>query len=232
MKIAVIGNSHIGALKRGADMIAPQDMPHDLRYFGARSNGLQDLQIDGTSLVPASQEIANAIAFTSGGETRIETEAYDAFLLYGMEARPFFAPIDHFYSSAVLARALKDVFEGSLSHLILGRLRAITTKPIYVGHNPLKGAQENQGSQDSSAYHQGLILLNETVYAAVKATILPQPSDTIVNGNGSAISFAQGSKRLAIGDNHDDALHPDMDLNHMNDLFGSLWLKAFFAQIA
>lgn len=138
MKIAVIGNSHIGSLKRGADMIAPQDIPHDLRYFGARSNGLKDLRTEGTSLVPTSDEVTNAIAFTSGGETRIDTDAYDAFLLYGMEARPFFAPIDRFYSSAVLARALKDVFEGSLSHLMLGKLRAITDKPIYVGHNPMR----------------------------------------------------------------------------------------------
>lgn len=231
MKIAVIGNSHIGSLKRGLGLMPPQDVPHSFTFFGARSDGLKDLDIEGQCLVPRSDPVADAIAFTSGGCQKIDTADYDAFLLYGMEARPFLVPKERFYSSAVIRRTIDDIFKGSLSHLTLTKLRSITDKPIYVGHNPMKGAPRNKGPQDTSTYERGIALLNETVYATASASLIPQPPDTIVNGNGSALSYSQGSKSLAIGDRKDDAPHPEADLNHMNDEFGRLWLLGLFSRL-
>jgi hypothetical protein len=37
--------------------------------------------------------------------------------------------------------------------------------------------------------------------------------------------FTKGSKRLPVGDEHDEKLHPVSDITHMNDEFGSLFLK-------
>lgn len=232
MKIAVIGNSHIGSLKRGMDMMKAKEVLYDLCFFGARGDGLKSLTVEDSSLVPSDEGTADAIAFTSGGERRIDTDGYDAFLLYGMEARPFFIAEDRYYSSAVLDRAVDDVVEGSLSYNTLQKLRTITDKPIYIGHNPMRGARRNEGPQDVGPYERGIALLNARKYAAVGATLLPQPATTIINGNGTAMPFAQGSKRLAIGDAHDDALHPSVDLNHMNDDFGRLWLTEFFAHLS
>ncbi|MCP1470662.1 hypothetical protein J3E64_002350 [Sphingobium sp. OAS761] len=232
MRIAVIGNSHIGSLKRGAAMLPIDEIEHDLVFFGARSHSLRELVVEGRALVPTSEIVANAIAFTSGGEMKIDVDHYDAFLLYGMEARPFLPPEDHFYSSAVIARTLKDLFEGTLSHATLLKLRAITDKPIYLGHNPMKAAPRTSGSQSTKPYERGLTMLNDAIYSPMGAALLPQPLETVVNGNASNIIYSQGSKSLAIGDGHDDALHPDMDLNHMNDEFGSMWLRDWFAKLA
>jgi len=41
MKIAVIGNSHIGSLKRGMDMMKAKEVLYDLCFFGARGGVFQ-----------------------------------------------------------------------------------------------------------------------------------------------------------------------------------------------
>lgn len=230
MKIAVIGNSHIGSLKRGLALMAPAPA-HELTFFGARSDGLKDLAIDNGMLVTNDAAVRDAIVFTSGGLDHIAPAQFDAFLLYGMEARPFTLPQDRTYSSAVLSRAVSDVFEDTLSHLTLGKIRSVTDKPIFVGHNPMKGAPRRDTPQDTSALERGTELLNRTVYADMQARFILQPLTTIVNGANSDIAYSQGSRSLAIGDKNDDALHPAIDLNHMNDLFGRLWLEQFFASI-
>jgi hypothetical protein len=229
VKIAVLGDSHVGSLKRGTALLGGAAQEHELVFFGARSAALDDLAIDGRILRPRNQTLAQSLAFTSGGLEVIDTGSYDGFLLYGMGARPFFVRDKVFYSQAVMARALKDVTERRLSYRTLLKLRNLTKKPIYIGHNPMRAAAVQNVSQDLTPYMRGIDLLNAAVYDILGARIFPQPAQTIVNGNGTAMEFTQGSKRLAIGDELDDALHPTTDLNHMNDEFGSLWLADLFA---
>jgi hypothetical protein len=231
VKIAVLGNSHIASLKRGMGLLDGAAQQHELVFFGARSAGLDDLAIDGRTLRPVKGALAQSLAFTSGGPEAVDTDLYDGFLLYGMGARPFFVRDNAFYSQGVIARALKDVAEHSLSYRTLAKLRKMTDKPIYIGHNPMRAAPIQDVSQDPAPYMRGIDLLNDRVYNILGARMFPQPAKTVVNGNATAMAFTQGSKRLAIGDKLDDALHPATDLNHMNDEFGSLWLTGFFAQL-
>lgn len=230
MKIAVIGNSHIASLKRGYEILSRRSA-HELSFFGARGLALKDMEVVDRSLIPTSNIAQKSISFTSGGLDRINVDNFDAFLLYGLEAKALIVAGDRFYSQAVMHRSAYDVSQKKLCYEILLKLRSITEKPIFIGHNPLKGAHKKPGNSDSSSYERGIEYLNQIVYAHLNALVIPQPKKTIVHGDSTDILYAQGSKRLAIGDDNDDALHPTIDVTHMNDAFGALWLKSFFKKI-
>ena len=66
----------------------------------------------------------------------------------------------------------------------------------------------------------------------LKAELIEQPLETIVNGGETHPQFSKGSKRLAIGDGFDDHPHPDEDNIHMNEAFGALWLQALFLKLS
>lgn len=223
MKIAVLGNSHVGALRRGLELMNAADVPHDCVWFAARGRGLSHLALEGRTLVPKSENTASAITFTSGGARSVDIDAYDGFLLYGF-VNAFVLESGRFYSRAVLDCAINDLAKNALSYKLIRYLRAVTSKPIYVGHRPLRAAPLRDVPQDLCAYTSGLQMLNETVYADVGAVMLPQPLESIVNGNRTRIDFTKGSKRLDLGDTNDGELHGANDISHMNDDFGRMWL--------
>jgi hypothetical protein len=231
MRFAVLGNSHIGSIKRGWDIISSQYPGHEMVFFGARRDGLNSLKLEGEVLRPCDPDVLESIRFTSGGHSEIKLAAYDAFILYGMEALPLFIDASKYYSQQVTDAALADHAHNRVSYLTLQKLRQSTSKPIYLGHNPMRGADQRNGSQDMSAYANGIAYLNDALYARFDAKLLPQPEETIVNGNGSAMRYAQGAKALAIGTQRGGGDHVVADLNHMNDEFGVLWLERFFSQL-
>ncbi|MFC3441904.1 hypothetical protein ACFOKF_12070 [Sphingobium rhizovicinum] len=232
MRFAVLGNSHIGSIKRGWDIVSAQQPDHQMDFFGARRDGLKSLELDGNRLRPTDPDVLESIRFTSGGLDHIDLDAYDAFLLYGMEALPLFLDGRTFYSQQVMQATLADHVHPRVSYLTLKKLRDATSKPIYLGHNPMRGADQRNGvSQDISDYMRGIAFLNDALYGGFDAILLPQPPETIVNGRGSAMHYAQGAKALAIGTQRGGGDHVVTDLNHMNDAFGALWLEQFFARL-
>lgn len=134
MKICIIGNSHVGALKRAWDI-----KPHhsiDVDFFAARGASLRDLTVKRNALVPATRTLKSALKFTSGGKARIEPERYDGFLVYGAQAKHIIFNKDNHYSKAVIQAALHDHVQDTVSFAIITRLRRVTEKRIYLGHHP------------------------------------------------------------------------------------------------
>ncbi|MCX7889115.1 MAG: hypothetical protein N2422_05210 [Rhodobacteraceae bacterium] len=82
LRLCVIGNSHIAALKlgwaaAGPDGIAPV-------FFGAPADGLRHLRLEDGALVPRKAAVADHFRTISGGQDRIVLEEHDAFLLVGL----------------------------------------------------------------------------------------------------------------------------------------------------
>jgi len=229
MKICVIGNSHAGSLKRGWDVIKESFPLVHLTFFAQRRQGLADLGIINDSLHPLNDQLKEALIFTSSGKEFIDPCEYDLFLLYGLNTKPYF-PLDHFYSEGALRQAILDFTDGSLSGYILGLLREITYKPIFIGHNPLPAATKIV-NRDSSRYELGMKIMNEYSNVDINTKFLAQPIDTVVNGFKTDPFYSIASKRLAVGDDLDDEDHPLTDRSHMNDAFGALWLKNLFSLI-
>ncbi len=229
MKICIIGNSHVGALKRGWDRIAPKHPGTEITFFAHRANGMAGLKVAGNSLVPGNEMLKNAIHFTSGGLERITPADYDAFLIYGLKACPNFANRKQFISSPASRQALVDLTKGRLSFKLLGMLRPLTDRILYIGHDPLAAAGEVRSDGPPTSYIEGIAALNETIYRPLGAEVIAQPASSIVNGRQTHPDFGRGSKRLAIGDGRDDRAHPAGEDGHMNDDFGEIWMEAFLA---
>jgi hypothetical protein len=230
MRLAILGNSHLGSLKRAWDKISSEFPSLEIVFFGARGNTLENMRSQGRKLVPTTPEAVAALKFTSGGRSEIDLDGYDAVLIYGCSAQPFFTPKRN-YSKQAIFRTMSDLSSGFHFRLLQMARSAAADLPIYLGHDPLLAAEPSPQGQGNDAYLDGMALLNQTILEPVGARMIGQPLDTIVNGNRTHIKYARGSKRLAIGDHVDDELHPERDIFHMNDEFGELWLRAFFAQL-
>lgn len=232
MKIGVIGNSHVGALKRAWDLFSLEDKKEiDLTFFAVGSRGMQDLEPRDGKLIAKTQKLADALIFTSEGKSEIDPLEYDIFLLYGLFAAAHFKENEKFYSKAATQRAMQDLVENQLSFEVLLKLRSITNKKIYVGHNPFKAAENIINMKAHDGYLTGLKELNDKVYNQYNAEIIPQPLETIVNLRSTNPIYTKNSKKLATGKKEDNELHPEQDNFHMNDDYGRLWLIEFINRL-
>lgn len=227
MKICAVGNSHVGSLKRSWEGIKGGYREHEITFFAQRSDGLNGLIAHNGKLVADNEVLANALEFTSGGKKEIDPNEHDVFAIYGAGVNMNFVKDDHFYSSAVIESSLNDLVTNTLSFNLLKRLRAVTNKPVFIGHLPLVPAMKISSDITPSDYMARVELLNATIYRPLNAELVRQPLSTIVNGNNTHPDFSKGSKALAIGDSGDNVYHPESDNDHMNDKFGEIWLKGF-----
>ncbi|MBY5927083.1 MULTISPECIES: hypothetical protein [unclassified Halomonas] len=232
-KVCIIGNSHAGALKRAWDLVPEWHSANELTFFAARANGMRHLHLKGHTLIPRSRMLKESIRFTSGGLDSINVSDYDTFLIYGLQMEAFFIEPGSFFSAAVIRQSLLDSVDSTLSFNILKMIRSVTDKSIYIGHSPLLTMNSDEDwTYSSEDYLSGVRLMNDEVLSSYCATLIAQPSATIVNGIFTKSEFLKGSKRLSVGDNRDDQVHPDHDDRHMNDTFGREWLSHFFEQVS
>lgn len=226
MKLAIIGNSHIGSLKRGWDKISASHAGIEPVFFGARQQGLRHLRVQGKELVPTEDWVRDSIRFTSGGQESISLTEFDSILIYACAAPAFFLAEGSFYSQQAFRRTM-DGFRQRLYFHLASRARKLTDRPIWIGHTPLPAA-EKRTSADVGDYIRGMQFINKMHFEPMGTYAISQPADTIVNGRATDIKYSQGSRSLAVGDAVDDALHAATDTLHMNDEFGALWLQEFF----
>lgn len=227
IKICVMGNSHVGSLKRGWDNINSECPGKEITFFAHRADGLNGLIPKDKKLVPDNADLVNALKFTSGGKQEINPEAYDIFLIYALGSTVNFTQSSRFYSRAVIKKSLNDFVENTLSFKLLKRLREVTNKKIFIGHTPFAAAIQISTNMKPADYVDRVRLMNDIIYHPLNCELVLQPLSTIVNGNNTHHDFSKNSMRLAIGDHFDDEYHPEDDLDHMNDKFGEIWLKEF-----
>ncbi|MCB1368881.1 MAG: hypothetical protein KDK00_14020 [Rhodobacteraceae bacterium] len=229
MRLCIIGNSHIAALKGGWEAGVKAEFPGIcLTFFGARGGGLTKLMVRGGTLTSDDAKIRSDLAFTSGGQIGIDPRLFDAFLVYGLcrnvnrQVRNYGAG----YTRQVLESALLDYWAATSLIGVIRKLREITTLPIHAGASPLEAAL-GAASSNTSNYARFLDDSNQQVFALLGAALIGQPLETIVNGDATALAFASGSARLAVGAGNDLVPHQAGETRHMNADFGAKWLRHF-----
>jgi hypothetical protein len=199
-------------------------------FFACRGRHLFNLTAKDGCLSCDGAALKQILEFTSGGSSEIRVAAYDQFLIYGADARPYFTSPGEVFSKAALMQSVYDSIGGTLAYHLLRQLRQLTDKPVYVGHCPLLGAKEVRRRPSPKTFVDGVAFVNRVFYRALKAELVPQPIETIVNGMATDPIYVRGATRLAVGDALDDVAQPETDLSHMNGEFGKLWLTQFLGQ--
>jgi len=231
MKICVIGNSHVAAIKLAYESSQPTP-PHEMTFFAGLGRRIAKLEIADGMLIPPADDpkIQYAINVTSGGLTEINPSLYDRFLIIGMSGwvhQPV-STVGRPISEGAIACAVKDYWRASRLPPLLQNLRKITQKPISIAATPLL-AEERTNDTSPEIYTRFIALSNALYFSEFGAQLIGQPPETIVNGNATEISFSRMSERLLEGREGFAIHHPEGENSHMNQSYGALWLAQYFA---
>ena len=200
-------------------------------YFANTRQSMKDLQVCKGMLVPKTERLKKGISFTSNGITEISPEKYDVFFVYGGRFKLQVADLQPF-STAVVNSWLQDLVRNSSSLDICRKLREITDKPIFVGHDPLLAMNaEDLLKIDSTEYKDVLELFQSKIYDSLKCTILKQPEETIYKGQFTKKDYSSGSVSLTISHDRVDRPHSLNDVWHMNAEFGKAYWSANMARL-
>jgi hypothetical protein len=227
MRICVLGNSHVACLKLAWDELRVDYPKTSLTFFADRQNGLAGLTPKGSALVPSNEALSAAIGYTSGGQTTVETEDYDVFLVCGLNL--YLPRLDCRLSSAVVRAANRDCLPASLNFRVAQKLRAVTSKPVHLAHCPQR-AYTPKTCADRNSMSYGRVFKFAFEVAEERGLKLNiQPLRTLEDGWSTRLAYSRGSTRLAIDDEiAPDAAHSKTDTAHMNVDFGRLYLERWF----
>ena len=232
MKICIIGNSHVAALKLAwenhFDKRCKKD--NDITFFASRGKSLRSLKLENNKLIPDSEHLKKNLRATSGGKSFIDLASYDVFLLYGLGVRPYYAS-NLFYSKAVIDDSIKDYYFSTLAVKILKMIKSNPRKKVYIGHNPMPNKNPYTVTQFRESrnghYQRGMFLVNERFFGALGTELLKQPNKTISScGMHTSTMYGKGALRL-----YDGKPFPQTDNSHMNEDFGKIWLDQFLSQV-
>jgi len=229
MNIAIISNSHAGALKKAWDVLRLDYPDVEIDFFAAAGKLMKDFKMHGQEFTSDNKKLIDSIQYTSGGKNSLNIEHYDVFFLYGMDAG-IYVYRDIFYTHDFKKFFLNRLASKATSWSVFKQLVSATDKRVFLGHNPLIGKERKNG-RDESAYLKGIALINEFVYSDFGAEMIAQPVETVVNGINTSIEYSINSEKLDVGKKVDNKFHDSSDMSHMNTDFGLLYLKNFIRYI-
>lgn len=225
MRLCIIGSSHVASLRNGWDRMDSATAGVEIVFFASLGNGMMALQPQGGKLVPSRPNVARNMAFTSGGRKNIDPEEFDAFLIYGL-ALPV-PRLEPGISAAVVRQVVQDTLEQSGVAVLLGRLRQVTDKPVWVAPNPLELVRDGEATDRRYRPYRDMALALAAAMDLPPERMLLQPAETFGPGLRTEARFGEGSVRLLpAAPGLGPLAHPEGELLHMNADYGRLWLQA------
>jgi hypothetical protein len=234
MRLCIIGDSHVGALKQAIDVLNNSDIFSQVVFFAKGSDGMRNLVADKNTkkLMPGTRSLGRSFELTSQGLNHIDPIDYDCFLVYGLGYQPYFKH-SPFVSEQLDQVHFEDTFNTKLLGSVVRKLREVTDKPIYIGHTPFRAVSTVKTTDVDGSYENNINLIDQYLKEHFnKVTLLPQPIESICDKRKTKPDFCKGSIRMETGHNLDGTVHPVDDLSHMNESFGRLWLQNFLDILA
>ncbi len=238
MKVLVIGNSHVGSLKRGWDNISLNYTNKVETVFAAsRGRGMEEILINDGIMSGNTERLRNDLLFTAG-ESNIHLDQFDTILVYGLRLRSgvfyrWLSPSSKlFYSKQCLIQTFKDYHEEILGFKIACQIRSQTDVPIFIGA-PLISTFEKPEIRKKLTFSPDLYIdaidrANTLFWDPIGLCYFPQPQDTIETTRlRTKEKYSKESRQLAVGDGFDNKLHTGTDRGHMNEYFGERYLESF-----
>lgn len=233
MKICVIGNSHVAAVKLAYEALPPQN-PYKMTFFAGLGRKIGRFEITDGKLSPPVDDSKTryAIGITSGGLKEINPALYDRFLIIGMSGgvKPLVSTATRPLSTGAKNCAITEYWQASPLAPLLSNLRLITGKPISVGFAPLL-AEDKKNDKMPEGYTALVALSNSLFFAPQEVTLIGQPLESITNGDATEIEFSRLSEKLLKDEDDFGIHHPEGENSHMNKSYGTLWLQKYFASL-
>ncbi|ADE85332.1 hypothetical protein [Rhodobacter capsulatus] len=246
LRLCVIGNSHIAALKLGWDRLIADNVPGweavEPVFFGAPSDGMRHVALQGTALVPTRPKIASHFRQLSGGYDRIELSRFDAFVLVGLNVSS--KRILRFYKShawvGLAGTAGKTLVHPAFAAAFLTErygttqlvehartIAEATDRPVLALAEPHWADWARQAPEGTSDYGWDAAItagdgpaLGQMFETAVGAALAPQaqfiaqPPQTVADGITTRGAYNKEASRLISGEGG------GTDASHMNADFG------------
>jgi hypothetical protein len=254
IRLCLIGNSHLAALKLAWDRIGNQFDDIELRFFGSYSDSLKELRVKERHLVAQSKRVRMNMVMTSGGLSKIAIDDYDIFVLHALgfsfnrlikwfllrssEANEI--SIANPYRAETRQPSFEDIktLLDQTACCRLAKKLAPFNKPVMISPEPFFSEQVTQTPIEKWAPWHHLLdeqghpkpdldrLLSLWNQARLAYAFLAQPADTIVSGSFTKVEYCARSIRLS----RDMATeHPPDDYSHMNAAYGAAVIKGLVA---
>ena len=255
MKICMIGNSHIGALKLGWKQIRHSHR-HEVSFLGVPGVQIRNLAIEQGTVVPTSDNSRKYFEKTLGAES-IELDRYDVVVVVGCGLnligalsvtsrwRPY-TLVDEtarddqtqfdLVSDRLFAEILSSKIRKSLANRYItkmarqGAARVLyVTTPLPSSEIRLKPQEDPVKDLVAGAHGPAVASLYRDAIEQVmgRDKVVFPPADVLVDGAMTDMRYSRGSLRL-----DGKREHPEDDMHHMNADYGALVLEAVFSRLA
>lgn len=152
IRIALMGNSHLENWKRAWNSLGKAYPDVELVFFAAPGKQLECCEPQGDRLVFKSENVARWVKITSGGQRELVAADYDAFCVVGLGCGV--SAVTRLYSEwradshngregrfqlvsdACFLDALGDRLKASPAMALVGKLRQVTDKVIWLAPTP------------------------------------------------------------------------------------------------
>ncbi|MDF1635500.1 hypothetical protein [Mycoplana sp. MJR14] len=254
LKICVVGNSHVGALKFGWENIRSSHR-HELTFLGVPGTSVRDLTVEHGIVLPTTNTARKFFLKTSGSEG-IALDSYDVVLLVGAGLtltsalsltnrwRPY-GLVDetirdsqsqfNLVSDQLFAELISSRVRKSFANRLLRKVtRQSAVRALYVT-TPLPSSELRLARSDdpvlsliAGTHGPSIASLYRNSLERVmgKDKVIFPPAHALVDGAMTDARYSRGSLRL-----DGEREHPDTDLNHMNAAYGALVLEEVFNRL-
>lgn len=244
IRIALLGNSHIDNWKRAWNSLGRAYPDVDLVFFAAPGTQLECGEPQGDRLVFRSEEVARWIETTSGGRRELVPADYDALCVVGLgtgvrtvtglysrwraDSHTGEEGRFHLVSDACFQDTVSDRLNASLAMALVGKLRQITDKVIWLAPTPAPSeiiltldkspegielaAAAIDGPSLRAAYDEACRRL-----AAENLIVLEQPKATLASP-------------LLSRDEYRRPTWTKPDVDHLNDAYGKIIIREFLSR--
>ena len=229
MRLCVLGNSHVGALKRAAEDVCLQHPDLRIGFFAARSNESRDMDIFDGRYGPKSAALAAQFALTSGGLRDIDPAQWDAYLIYGFGGRRRQGDTPRRFSLSFRQAVLLERVRGSLLPTHARALRRLTDAPIFAALAPLAVQTEDKPALRLLPPRTECALVQTEICNPLGVTLVLQPDASLAGETATRPEFSHNAAKLEQAGRA--AQTEQQEHRHMNAAYGRLWLTEFLPQL-
>ena len=253
MKICVLGNSHLASMKTGWDLVRDATPEYELTFFGAPKAMMDDLFLEGNALMPGTEKLKRKLAMFSEGSESIDLDAFDAFVVVGLQFGPrrlaqlyrthrpvsfeWRGPLNNLAPmvskeqqvTAISERLFNDAMIAGLTDTmairIIDMIRDVTEKPIFLVSAPYFSELALETGDWDAVIGSGDVDILAQRFRKYARHACPVHVNLVLTPNRLTTHGFFTAKEYAVPPTDDGF----QDLVHTTDQYGAAMLRSVFA---